>query len=120
MENRVQGDDGLTGSSGRRTKPSKKLAKLLGEDSFAQLPLPLNNIAQQQQQQQQPPAPLVSTPIPERPWYLGEDYDPSEIVFDDKGVVKAGTIKALVARLTPHGSTGGSPSSSSAQDLHFG
>jgi len=45
-------------------------------------------------------------PIPERPWYLGEDYDPSEIVFDDKGGVKAGTLKALVARLTPHGSTG--------------
>lgn len=52
------------------------------------------------------PAPLPPTPIPERPWYLGEDYDPSDIVFDDKGNVKAGTLKALVARLTPHGSTG--------------
>jgi hypothetical protein len=45
------------------------------------------------------------TPMPETPWYLGEDYDPSEIVFDDKGGVKAGTLRALVARLTPHGST---------------
>jgi son of sevenless-like protein len=44
-------------------------------------------------------------PMPETPWYLGEDYDPSEIVFDDKGGVKAGTLRALVARLTPHGST---------------
>ena len=37
---------------------------------------------------------------------MGEDYEPNEIVFDDKGAVKAGTIKALIARLTPHGSTG--------------
>jgi son of sevenless-like protein len=43
--------------------------------------------------------------MPETPWYLGEDYDPSEIVVDDKGGVKAGTLRALVARLTPHGST---------------
>jgi len=43
---------------------------------------------------------------------LGEDYDPSDIVFDDKGNVKAGTLKALVARLTPHGSTGMSLDSS--------
>lgn len=86
--------------AGRRTKPSKKLAKLLGEDSFAQLPI--NNLPQQ-------PAPLVSTPIPERPWYLGDDYDPSEIVYDERGNVKAGTLSALVAKLTPHGSTGQLP-----------
>jgi son of sevenless-like protein len=92
---------------GRRTKPSRsnKLAKLLGEDSFAQIP---TNVLPPQAQTV--PAPLVPAPVPERPWYLGEDYDPSEIVFDNKGTVKAGTLRALVARLTPHGSTGMSPS----------
>jgi son of sevenless-like protein len=67
--------------------------------------MPINHLPPQAQTVPAP-LPLVATPIPERPWYLGEDYDPSEIVFDDRGVVKAGTLKALVARLTPHGSTG--------------
>jgi son of sevenless-like protein len=62
--------------------PSRKVAQLLGEH----VPVP---------------APVIETP-----WYLGEDYLPSDIVFDDKGAVKAGTLRALVARLTPHGQTG--------------
>jgi len=82
-------DKGILGRGTERVKPSnRKLAKILGEDlqSLPSVPVPL--------------AP------PETPWYLGEDYEPGDIVFDDKGGVKAGTLKALVARLTPHGSTG--------------
>jgi son of sevenless-like protein len=45
-----------------------------------------------------------SAPV-ETPWYMGEDYPASDIIFDDKGAVRAGTLPALVARLTPHGST---------------
>ena len=82
-----------------RAGPSKKLAKILGEDvstfgNPANLPPSL--------------APPVQI-IPETPWYLKEDYDPQDIIFDDKGGVRAGTLKALVARLTPHGSTGERP-----------
>lgn len=81
--------------TGRKVnKQSKKLAKLLGEDSFASINLPTV------------PPPASAATI-EKAWYLGEDYDPDDIVFDEKGNVKAGTLKALVARLTPHGSTGG-------------
>lgn len=42
----------------------------------------------------------------ETPFFLEPNYHPSEIVFDDKGAVKAGTLSALVERLTPHNSTG--------------
>ena len=79
------------------------MAKLLGEDSFAHLPI--NNLSPHAQTIPAPLPPLI-IPLPEKPWYLGEDYDPSEIVFDDKGGVKAGTLRALVARLTPHESIG--------------
>lgn len=68
---------------------SKKLAKLLGEDSEIPSRLPL--------QSRQPE---------ETPFYLEPNYHPSEIIFDDKGAVKAGTLSALVERLTPHHSTG--------------
>jgi son of sevenless-like protein len=66
--------------------------------------MPINNLPPHAQTIPAPLPPLI-IPMPETPWYLGEDYDPSEIVFDDKGGVKAGTLRALVARLTPHGST---------------
>ena len=65
--------------------------------------MPINNLPTHAQTIPPPLPPMI--PMPETPWYLGEDYDPSEIVFDDKGGVKAGTLRALVARLTPHGST---------------
>jgi hypothetical protein len=65
--------------------------------------MPINNLPTHVQTIPAPLPPMI--PMPETPWYLGEDYDPSEIVFDDKGGVKAGTLRALVARLTPHGST---------------
>ncbi|KAL7423553.1 cell division cycle-related protein [Cryptotrichosporon argae] len=87
---------------GRGTKSkagSKKLAKLLGEDAFAAgLPATVP-----------PPgpfsAPLPPAPPPEVPFYLASDYGPGEIIFDDKGKVKAGTIEALIERLTPHTTT---------------
>ncbi|KAI9315915.1 ras guanine nucleotide exchange factor domain-containing protein [Dichotomocladium elegans] len=34
--------------------------------------------------------------------YLGSDYDPEEIVFNQEGHVKGGTLRALVQRLTQH------------------
>jgi hypothetical protein len=44
--------------------------------------------------------------IPEVPSYLGDDYIGNELVLDDKGGVKAGTLRALVVRLTQHGTAG--------------
>lgn len=50
-----------------------------------------------------PPAPPPAAAHGQQPeWYTEPDYDPNEIVLDDKGAVKAGTIRALIARLTPH------------------
>lgn len=54
-----------------------------------------------------PPAPMAAPPAAAMraapPWYLSSDYPPGDIVFDDeKGTVKAGTIRALIERLTPH------------------
>jgi son of sevenless-like protein len=78
--------------------PNRKLAKILGEDvsaiSLATVPAPI-------------PVSAAAPIIQETPWYLSEDFASEDIVFDDRGGVKAGTIDALVARLTPHGSTGG-------------
>jgi son of sevenless-like protein len=58
--------------------------------------------------------------IPESPWFLGEDYSAEDIVFDDKGGVRAGTLRGLIARLTPHGQTGESAVQCKAagQDAH--
>jgi son of sevenless-like protein len=56
-----------------------------------------------------PSASFTSIPPPlqiETPWYLVDDYAPEDIIVDDKGAVRAGTLPALVARLTPHGATG--------------
>jgi son of sevenless-like protein len=80
----------VTGRGTRGKAPSRKLAKILGEDVSA------INLASV-------PPPVAA---PQTPWYLSEDYASDEIVFDDRGGVKAGTLRALVARLTPHGSTG--------------
>ncbi|WVF72599.1 hypothetical protein IAT40_007417 [Kwoniella sp. CBS 6097] len=86
--NRADSDADGRGSTRGKT-PSKKLAKLLGEDVSA---IPMNATVP-------PPAP------PETPWYLSDDFAPGEIIFDDKGGVKAGSLKALVVRLTQHSST---------------
>jgi son of sevenless-like protein len=43
----------------------------------------------------------------ETPWYLKPDYVPSDIILDNvEGSIKAGTIQALVERLTAHDNTG--------------
>ncbi|WVQ99820.1 hypothetical protein IAU59_006963 [Kwoniella sp. CBS 9459] len=86
--NRADSDADGRGSTRGKT-PSKKLAKLLGEDVTA---ISMNATVP-------PPAP------PETPWYLSDDFAPGEIIFDDKGGVKAGSLKALVVRLTQHSST---------------
>ncbi|EIW67419.1 hypothetical protein TREMEDRAFT_33759 [Tremella mesenterica DSM 1558] len=84
-------------------QPSRKLAKLLGDDIFINNTVPPPHSTNPQNQNQ----PISTNPsqnqASETPWYLGEDYEPNEIIFDDKGAVKAGTLKALIARLTPHG-----------------
>lgn len=49
-----------------------------------------------------PVAPPASARGPQPEWYNEADYDPADIVLDDRGSVKAGTIKALIARLTAH------------------
>ncbi|WVW85840.1 hypothetical protein I302_107878 [Kwoniella bestiolae CBS 10118] len=86
--NRADSDADGRGTQRNKT-PSKKLAKLLGED-MSQLPINASV---------PPPAP------PETPWYLLDDFVPGEIIFDDKGGVKAGSLRALVVRLTQHSST---------------
>nr|ODN85994.1 hypothetical protein L203_04494 [Cryptococcus depauperatus CBS 7841] len=115
------------GPKSKGTGTSKKLAKLLGED-VSQIAVvtvppphshshslsqphhlagppptqPLHSIQAQPlhaTQQIGPPAP------PETPWYMMDDYVPGEIIFDDKGAVKAGTLRALVVRLTSHSIT---------------
>jgi son of sevenless-like protein len=42
----------------------------------------------------------------ETPWYLGNDYPPGDLVYEEDKGVKAGTLQALVERLTPHINTG--------------
>ncbi|KAJ3031040.1 UNVERIFIED_CONTAM: hypothetical protein HDU68_006878, partial [Siphonaria sp. JEL0065] len=41
----------------------------------------------------------------EKAWYLGHDYNDADIVFNVDGVVKGGTLLALVERLTVHDSS---------------
>lgn len=94
--------DNQGGSSRKGT--SKKLAKLLGEDmsqiSVVSVPPPHSHPhphhIQQQQMHRPPPA------QPETPWYMMDDYVAGEIIFDEKGAVKAGTLRALIVRLTSH------------------
>ncbi|KAK7048205.1 hypothetical protein R3P38DRAFT_3307112 [Favolaschia claudopus] len=40
--------------------------------------------------------------LPPRPWYLQPNYTPTEISIDPDGSVRAGTVPALVERLTAH------------------
>lgn len=37
-----------------------------------------------------------------KPWFLRPEYDPSEMKTDPDGTVRAGTVKALIERLTSH------------------
>lgn len=93
----------------RASKKSKKLSRILGEEvgihrsssSQSSSRVPLSPIST---------APSIPAPMPppaaaragQAAWYLETDYPPGEIIFDDRGNVKAGTIRALVERLTPH------------------
>lgn len=108
----------------QKIKGNKKLAKLLGDDTTPAPPKiatpppppiqppPLQRQPSQSQHPYEGRTPLSasfsSIPLPstETPWYLCEDYAPEEIIFDDKGSVKAGTLRALVCRLTPHQTAG--------------
>lgn len=87
-----------------RAKSGRKLTKLLGEDGSGGRSL--GTIPAASQMHAPPPAPMAAPPAAairsEPAWYLGNDYPVGEIVFDDKGGVKAGTIRALVVRLTTH------------------
>ncbi|GMK58437.1 hypothetical protein CspeluHIS016_0504690 [Cutaneotrichosporon spelunceum] len=78
-------------------KPSKKYPRIKEDRSSMILTHP-------------PPAPMSAPPAAAMraapPWYLSSDYLPGDIVFDEeKGTVKAGTIRALIERLTPHTSS---------------
>ncbi|OXG72976.1 cell division control protein 25 [Cryptococcus neoformans var. grubii Br795] len=92
--------DNQGGSSRKGT--SKKLAKLLGED-VSQIPAvsvpPPHPHPYRIQQHQMHRPPLAQ---PETPWYMMDDYVAGEIIFDEKGAVKAGTLRALIVRLTSH------------------
>jgi son of sevenless-like protein len=68
----------------------KKLAKMLGEDEFG------DTLFTQ-----------VSRPAPEeKPFYLNVDYAEDDIIINPDGSIKAGTLPALVERLTLHESMG--------------
>lgn len=70
----------------------KKLAKMLGEDEFG------DTLFTQ-----------VSRPAPdEKPFYLYVDYAEDDIIINPDGSIKAGTLPALVERLTLHESMGAS------------
>ncbi|KAG7088582.1 hypothetical protein E1B28_012559 [Marasmius oreades] len=59
-----------------KPKQSDKLIRLLGND--------------------------VPLPPEEKPWFLGPDSDPADLILDADRTVKGGTVKALVERLTAH------------------
>ncbi|KAF7299199.1 hypothetical protein MIND_00868600 [Mycena indigotica] len=67
-----------------RPSGSSKLAKILGADYAKSVP--------------PPPEPEA----PPKPWYLQPSYSPTEIMMDADGGVRAGTVPALVERLTAH------------------
>ncbi|EGO23624.1 hypothetical protein SERLADRAFT_469753 [Serpula lacrymans var. lacrymans S7.9] len=49
------------------------------------------------------PKHLINTLISDsKPWYLRPNYSPTDIVIDPDGSVRAGTVPALVERLTAH------------------
>jgi hypothetical protein len=48
------------------------------------------------------PAPSPPPDVPPMPWYLRPTYSPTDILVDLDGSVRAGTVPALVERLTAH------------------
>ncbi|KAJ6557299.1 ras guanine nucleotide exchange factor domain-containing protein [Mycena vulgaris] len=79
-------DEDFASKSKSPPRPSgnSKLAKILGADYAASVP--------------SPPEPE----LPPRPWYLQPAYSPTEILIEPDGTVRAGTVPALVERLTAH------------------
>ncbi|OAX41110.1 ras GEF [Rhizopogon vinicolor AM-OR11-026] len=69
-------DDEIT----RAATNARKIKKILGDD---------------------PPEHIIST----KPWYLRPDYTKNDIIIDVDGSVRAGTVPALVERLTSHDSS---------------
>ncbi|KAJ9108726.1 hypothetical protein QFC21_000046 [Naganishia friedmannii] len=76
-------------SSNRKRSTSlnkKKLAKMLGEDEVGMILSPQGN----------------RITLEEKPFYLNVDYADDDIIINADGSVKAGTLPALVERLTLH------------------
>ncbi|KAF7321869.1 hypothetical protein MKEN_00708900 [Mycena kentingensis (nom. inval.)] len=71
----------------RRPSVSSKVIALLGPEA-ARSSQPLLSV-------------IRPEPIP-KPWYLQPSYNPQEITIDADGFVRAGTVPALVERLTAH------------------
>lgn len=99
----ISGSDTPDSQGGLSRKgAAKKLAKLLGEDmsqiSAVSVPPPHTHPRHIQQHHMHHPPPVQ----PETPWYMKDDYVAGEIIFDEKGAVKAGTLRALIVRLTSH------------------
>jgi son of sevenless-like protein len=68
----------------------KKLAKWLGEDEVSDIISPGH----------------VKVIAEEHPVYLGVDYSDDDIIINADGSIKAGTLVALIERLTLHDRTG--------------
>ncbi|KAF7297796.1 hypothetical protein MKEN_01403300 [Mycena kentingensis (nom. inval.)] len=77
-------EEEFTSSKPRPRAGNSKLAKILGADYAATVPAP--------------PEPEA----PPKPWYLQPSYNASEMVMDPDGSVRAGTVPAMVERLTAH------------------
>ncbi|KAJ7712427.1 ras guanine nucleotide exchange factor domain-containing protein [Mycena metata] len=70
--------------SSRPKRRGKKLEDILGKEYASQAP--------------KAPEPE----LPPKPWYLQPSYSPTEFVIEGDGTVRAGTVPALVERLTAH------------------
>jgi son of sevenless-like protein len=68
----------------------KKLAKWLGEEEVSEILDPSQ----------------MRPPVEENPSYLAVDYSDDDVILYMDGSVKAGTLQALVERLTLHDRTG--------------
>ncbi|KAJ7505491.1 ras guanine nucleotide exchange factor domain-containing protein [Mycena galericulata] len=77
-------DFGSKAKSPARPSGNSKLAQILGVEYAKSVPTP--------------PEPE----LPPRPWYLQPSYSPTEIQMDPDSTVRAGTVPALVERLTAH------------------
>ncbi|KAJ7857609.1 ras guanine nucleotide exchange factor domain-containing protein [Mycena olivaceomarginata] len=77
-------DEEFLSSKAKPRSGNSKLARILGDEYKSTVP--------------KAPEPE----LPPRPWYLQPTYSPTEIAIDPDGSVRAGTVPALVERLTAH------------------